>query len=112
MRFANFAGDYAYPLETMQMTGCIVTGYADDVVMGETRDDDSTTLFNYHFENSLLRTPKVEDDSVNFVNIHWETKDDSIQGKQHFRQIDEENLIYDFRLDSLSTAHGLGCYDD
>ena len=112
LRFTNFAGDYAYPLEAMQMTGCIVTGYADDVVMGETRDDDSTTLFNYHFENSLLRTPKVEDDSVNFVNIHWETKDDSIQGKQHFRQIDEENLIYDFRLDSLSTAHGLGCYDD
>lgn len=111
LRFANFSGDYAYPLEAMQMTGSIVTGYADDVVMGEARDDDSITSFNYYFENSLLRTPAVEDDSLRFVNIRWETPDDSIQGKQHFLTIDEDNLIYDFHLDSLSTARGLGCYD-
>ena len=111
LRFANYRGDWSYPLEALQMTGCIVTGYADDVVMGEARDGDSTTLFNYYFENSLLRTPAVEDDTVRFVNIHWETRKDSVQGKQHFKLIDEDNLIYDFHLDSLSTAQGLGCYD-
>ena len=120
LRFANYFGDYAYPLEAMQMTGSIVTGYADDVVMGATRPDDSLTVFNYHFENSLLRTPEVilgiENgdtlrDTVNFVGIHWESPKDSIQGKHHFVLIDEENLKYDFHLDSLSTAHGLGCYE-
>ena len=110
LRFANFYDGQPYPLYAMQMTGSIVTGYADDVVMGETMPDDSLTAFSYYFENTLLRTPASED-SINFVGMHWETPDDSIQGKQHFRLVDERNLIYDFHLDSLSTAKGLGCYD-
>jgi hypothetical protein len=109
LRFANFEGQRLFPLEMMSMTGSIVTGYESDVVMGQRLEGDSITPFSYHFENSLLRTPELED-SVNFVNIKWETPDDSIQGKHHFRLIDEQNLIYDFHLDSLSTAQGLGCY--
>ena len=109
LRFSNFKDDNLYPLEMMRMTGSIVTGYDDDVVMGTSMDGDSITPFAYHFENTLLRTPQLED-SVNFVDIRWETPEDSIQGKKHFRLIDEQNLIYDFHLDSLSTAHGLGCY--
>ncbi len=67
--------------------------------------------FNYHFANTLLRTPKVETaDSVYFSDIQWESPKDSIQGTKHFVTIDEDNLIYDFHLDSLSTAKGLGCY--
>lgn len=112
LRFTNYSGDYAYPLHAMQMKGSIVTGYADDVVMGEARENDSITSFTYYFENNLLRTPKIEEDTINFVNILWETPEDSIQGKQHFRLIDEDNLRYDFHLDSLSTAKGLGCYQD
>ncbi len=108
LRFANNYDDQIYPLHNLRMTGSIVTGYSDDVVMGEAADD-SLTAFNYYFENTLLRTPAI-DDSLKFVSIRWETPDDSIQGKQHFRLIDEKNLIYDFHLDSLSTAQGLGCY--
>ncbi len=124
LRFANYYGSYDYPLESVQMTGSIVTGYADDVLMRESRQaekGDSTKqlpAFNFLFENSLLRTPQVflDDakkqvpDTIRFVNVRWETPDDSIQGKQHFRLIDEQNLRYDFHLDSLSTAHGLGCW--
>ena len=110
LRFANSYNTYPYPLYAMQMKGSIVTGYDDDVLMGDNLAEDSTTAFNYYFENTLMRTPKIENDSVRFVNIQWETPDDSIQGKQHFRLIDEKNLIYDFHLDSLSTAQGLGCY--
>ena len=110
LRFANFYDGYAYPLYAMQMTGSIVTGYNDDVVMGEALPEDTTTQFSYYFENTLLRTPAAED-TISFVNVRWETAKDSIQGKQHFKLIDEENLIYDFHLDSLSTAKGLGCYD-
>ena len=109
LRFTNFVGDNPCELLDFRMNGCIVTGYEADVVMGETLPDDSLTTFAYAFNNTLLRTPMPEDTTV-FVKVRWETPDDSIQGKQHFRLIDEENLIYDFHLDSLSTAHGLGCY--
>ena len=94
----------------MSMTNSIVTGYEADVVMGTALENDSVTPFTYYFENTLLRTPALND-SVNCVEVSWETPDDSIQGKQHFRLIDEKNLIYDFHLDSLSTAQGKGCYD-
>ena len=117
LRFANAYGGNPYPLLAMQMTNSIVTGYADDVVMGEALEGDTATAFSYYFENSLLRTPPVtfgsgEPDTVSFANIRWEWElpADSIQGKKHFRLIDEQNLIYDFHLDSLSTAQGLGCY--
>lgn len=86
----------------------IVTGYAEDVVMGE--QPDTTAVYEYMFSDCLLRTPKIENDTIGFRNIIWETSKDSIQGKHHFVNIDEENLYYDFHLDSLSTALGKGCY--
>ena len=76
--------------------------------MGERAD--SVNAFNYKFSNCLLRTPAVDDDTVSFKQILWETPKDTIQGKKHFVKIDEENLDYDFHLDSLSTAWGKGCY--
>ena len=109
LRFANFYNDAAYPLQAFQMSNSIVTGYADDVIMGDAYDGDSLMAFQFYFANSLLRTPLV-DDTLNFVDIRWETPKDSIQGKAHFRLVDEKNLMYDFHLDSLSTAGGLGCY--
>jgi hypothetical protein len=96
--------------------GSIATGYEEDVVMGERSelsagdDSQSAPSFEYLFEDCLLRTPAVADDTVSFKNILWESPKDTIQGKQHFRVIDEENLYYDFHLDSLSTAQGKGCY--
>ena len=110
LRFANFYGDNTYPLHVMTMTNSIVTGYEDDVVMGQTLEGDSITPFTYSFDNTLLRTPALED-TINCKNMMWETPKDSIQGTQHFRLIDTKNLIYDFHLDSLSTAQGKGCYD-
>ena len=99
----------ALPLQSLFCDSTIITGYADDVVMG--LQTDTTRVFEYQFLHSLLRTPKVETaDSVRFSNIIWESPKDSIQGTRHFRLIDEDNLIYDFHLDSLSTARGLGCY--
>lgn len=79
----------------------LVTGYEADVVMGE--QSDTTLCYDYHFENCLLRTDSVAD-STRFKRIIWETPKDSVEGKKHFRTIDEENLYYDFRLDSISPA--------
>ena len=110
LRFANYWGAYDIPLLQLSCVGSILTGYEDDVVMGEARQE-GDAAFAYDFADCLLRTPKVEtDDSVHFADIIWETPKDSIQGTKHFVMIDEDNLIYDFHLDSLSTAQGKGCY--
>lgn len=104
LRFSNIL-----PLYGMKCDSSIVTGYDEDVVMGVVVD--TVNAYNYQFSNTLLRTPYVEDsDTVAFHKVIWESAKDSIQGKKHFRLIDEDNLKYDFHLDSLSTAKGLGCY--
>ena len=92
---------------TLVCRNTLVTGYADDVVSGEATD--TTVVFDYRFADCLLRTPEV-DDSVRFERIIWETPKDSVQGKQHFRTFDEDNLYYDFALDSISPAllNGIG----
>ena len=97
------------PLVGLTCDSILMTGYDEDVLVGMRTD--TVTAFTYAFSNSLLRTPKVEtEDSIYFKNIKWETPKDSVQGKQHFLLIDEDNLKYDFHLDSISTAQGLGCY--
>lgn len=107
--FSNGWGGEPVPLVRLTCEESILTGYEEDVWTGIPID--TTTVFNYSFTNSLLRSPKVETaDSIHFVGIRWESPKDSIQGTKHFVTIDEDNLIYDFHLDSLSTAKGLGCY--
>ena len=104
LRFAN-----EMPLYGLTCDSVIMTGYDEDVLMGTQAD--TTLAFAYEFRNSLLRTPQVlTEDSIYFTNIIWETPKDSVQGKQHFRLVDEENLKYDFHLDSISPAQGWGCY--
>ena len=95
------------PLLAFSCVGSILTGYDDDVLMGNRIGDE--TPFNFTFSQCLLRTP-ADDDTDHFNDIIWESPKDSIQGKAHFIKIDEDNLDYDFHLDSLSTAVGLGCY--
>jgi hypothetical protein len=107
-RFTNYHGNDTIPLY-LYCSGSILTGYADDVVMGEMLGEDAAT-FDYTFKNCLMRTPEVADETNRFEDIIWETPKDSIQGTKHFVTIDEDNLIYDFHLDSLSTAQGKGCY--
>ena len=85
----------------------LVTGYKDDVVMGE--QTDTTLVYDFLFENCLLRTDSVTS-SEHVKDVIWETPKDSVEGKKHFRLIDEKNFIYDFRLDSISPAlpRGIG----
>jgi hypothetical protein len=111
LRFTNYWENNKRPLEALLCINTLVTGYSDDVVMGEAND--SLTAFNYRFDHCLLRTPEVGD-TVKFVSIIWEPlkgkdtekADSTVEGKRHFAMIDEEKLRYDFHLDSLSTACG------
>ena len=109
-QFYPFSGDRAYALHfmdteelrlTLSCTNTLVTGYAEDVVMGENLENEETF---YLFENCLLRTPEVEDKEL-FGNVIWETSKDEVQGKDHFVLIDEENLAYDFTIKAESPAY-------
>ena len=104
LRFSNIL-----PLYGMNCDSSIVTGYDEDVVMGVVVD--TLKAYSFQFANTLLRTPYEEGvDTLLFRNVKWESPKDSIQGKKHFKLIDEDNLKYDFHLDSISPVQGWGCY--
>ena len=88
------------------MSNTLVTGYADDVLMGEAGD--TAVAFQYLFDHCILRTPKVTTaDSVRFTQVVFEDVADTTHcGDKHFANIDTDNLIYNFELSSLSSAIG------
>ena len=105
LRFANYYGRYDCPLRLLECYNTIVTGYADDEIMGETRSEEVD--FGYYFTNCILRTPKNNDSSSEvFNNILWETPDDDIQGEKNFQTVDADRQYYDFHLSEESKARG------
>lgn len=107
LRYANHSDDVKLPLERMDCVNTIVTGYGEDMVMGDncTVEGGDTTMFNYRFINSILRTAKVEDDE-NIMGVIWEDVKDTatVLGEKNFRMVDIDMQRYDFHLDSLSYA--------
>ncbi len=103
LRFANFRNDAVYPLYDFICQNCLVTGYADDVIMGES---DSTANYSFSFDHCLLRTPAIQD-TVRIRDVIWENPEDTITtAAKLFRTVDIDLLKYDFRLDSTSVAIG------
>ena len=111
-QFYPFSADrglalYFHRPQSLHCEGSIVTGYAENVVSEISPEDNGKLLFT----NSLLRSAKKDTTNVEaYKDIRWESPEDSVQGTKHFVKIDENNFVYDFHLDSLSTAKGLGCY--
>ena len=106
LSFGNCYGLHPYPLTKFEVKNCIVTGYADDEVMLNKCD---TVALNFHFYNSILRTPEVEDSAYvkYFDNIIWEDVKDTVSfGRKNFVKIDYDLHQFDFHLDSLSKANG------
>lgn len=107
LRFCNYLNDSLYPLYDFHCINTLITGYSDDVLLGQTKD--SVTAFSYCFDNCLLRTPEMEKDTVKLINVLWEdVKDTTTTGIKNFIKIDTDNLRYDFRLDSISKAINAG----
>ena len=104
--FANCIDNHLWPLKNLEVKNCIITGYADDVVMLEKSD---SVALNFHFYNSILRTPEVNDTAYvkYFDNIIWEDVKDTVSfGRKNFVKIDYNLHQFDFHLDSLSKANG------
>lgn len=90
-------------------TNTLVTGYDADVVMGQQHQEEEP-ICDYYFADCLLRTDSI-DDADRFQRIIWETPKDTLQGKQHFETIDEDNFIYNFNIVEKSPAfsRNIGC---
>ncbi|MGN0220594.1 MAG: right-handed parallel beta-helix repeat-containing protein [Prevotella sp.] len=110
LRFQNFDKEYDYPLHGLQCYNTIVTGLGEDEIMGSRKEDQEDNAYVYYFENCLLRTPQITDESQSEIlkNVIWEKPDDEIQGAKHFRTTDMQNMLFDFRLSEQSTAIGKG----
>lgn len=93
------------PLQNLLCQNSLITGYADDVLLGEPGE-----VFNYQFENCIIRTPEITgEESMRFSNVLFEDPKDTVAtGKKHFKRFDIENLVYDFQLDAVSPAIGKG----
>lgn len=104
LHFTNIREGVNTPLVMVAFLNSIITGYAEDVIMGNASDSVDVD-FNYFFSHCILRTPAVED-TLRFEKILWETKDSVVCGEKHFVKMDTENFRYDFHLDSISPGIG------
>lgn len=87
---------------------CVITGYAEDVIMGSISEG-SDYRCEYRFDHCLLRTIK-SDDEERFVDINWDLDEKGeldTKPERHFTVFDTKNFIYDFTPDSASVIRGL-----
>ena len=114
--FANYSDTHIYPLTSLEVKNCIITGIANNQVQIENTD---SVAFNYHFYNCLLRKPEVKDSANTkyYDNIIWEDVENEVKknvndttsgGEKNFVMVDHSLQLYDFHLDSLSKANGAG----
>jgi len=98
--------DIFRPLHWAHFINCVITGYADDVVMGNFSDNTLPDV-DFLFRNSLMRTVNSDADE-RFQFITYDNPDSlEVSGEKHFVLFDTENFLYDFRPDSLSAIRGL-----
>lgn len=106
LRFANTTGGNDCPLLQFDVYNSLITGYADDVLMGDISDK---TDANYLFNHCIIRTPQPDTTSIKkFLDVAFEDIKDTaaITGERHFKKIDADNQYYDFHLDKRSPAIG------
>ena len=102
-----------YPLLGVNFINSIITGSKEDELMGtviaKTDTTDWSGYAQYRFSHSLINSWKEarDPDTLHFAHIVWEHKDSTAYGGTNFRTIDYSNFIFDFHLDSLSTARGI-----
>ena len=107
LRFGNNNDGKQYALQQFNVFNTLITGYAEDVIMGAFTDEAAQ---NFKFDHSILRTVKPkEPDATKYVDVIWEEATDTVQsGEKHFRKIDGDKQAYNFHLSEKSKARDMG----
>ena len=118
--FTNVLNDTIYPLEQADFHNCLITGRVADAIQGNALED-SDAAFNAQFVGCLINISLTGDegegveemftDCINECDLFSDSSEDgneAVYGTAHFRTIDDDTYYYDFRLDTLSTARGIG----
>ena len=107
LRFGNSTDGKQYTLQQFNVFNTLITGYAEDVIMGAFSDEAAQ---NFKFDHSILRTIKPKEiDAAKYVEVLWEEAADTVQsGEKHFRKIDGDKQAYDFHLSEKSKARDIG----
>ncbi len=115
------------PFNDVQFINCIITGSTNDEISISRTDADEEQPYNVHFQNCLVNIRLRDDDPqwakdmftdcVNESDIiqasqeadeqHQDT-DGFVYGRKNFRLVDYDLFLFDFQLDSVSNAIGLG----
>ena len=95
----NQSGENYRPLEYARFYNSVITGYDEDVIMGNISEGDE--LCDYLFDHCYLRTV-ASDDTMRFAQVFYDDKEQPLQGEKNFRLFDTENYLYDFTPDSVS----------
>lgn len=73
---------------------CVITGYSDDVIMGDIVDSQDFPC-NYLFKNCYLNTVETDDED-RFVKVIYDTDKQPFLRDENFKVFDSKNFIYDF----------------
>lgn len=99
--FANYDGEARLPLVRLQVANTIITGYADDEIMGDQSATHTDDAYNYAFYNCLINTPPTEKEDKRLVNCILDRADgDDFPVK-------DGNFVPAFDVDALSFSFGL-----
>ena len=110
-----FEDDAYHALQRAEFINCVVTGYADDVVIVPALDgsavpsDVANPQINYDFLNCFMATvvPAGDDYANRFRNIVFDpTGRDEGSHEKNFKLFDTHNFLYDFTPIATSTIRG------
>ena len=83
------------PLYRAHFLNCVITGYADDVIMGNLAPE-TDTHWDYLFDGCLLRTVE-SDDKDRFRDVVYDSADlEPVNYHDHFVRFDTHFFLYDF----------------
>ena len=100
-------------LRKAHFINCVITGYGEDVIMGENIPQDGS--LDYLFHHCFLNTPVV-DDEEHFVGCIFDRdkkkdEDEKLVRQENFVLFDTENFIYDFTPKDSSLIRSLADKD-
>jgi len=102
LNFTNFRNDTIYPLYRAHFYNCYITGRMDDEIYGTRIDAEKypEANFDYLFDHCAIKTV-LDPEDQSFISCIADTLE---KASDNFKNIDTDNFIYDFRLDTMSVA--------